>query len=70
MSSDTTNSKDNGAMLNIAKIMKSVMTSAAEAEIGTLFLNSRQAIPAKILLEKKWGTSNHQLQFKLTTPQH
>ena len=32
--------------------MKSVMTSAAEAEIGALFLNSRQAIPANRLLEE------------------
>ena len=34
MSSDSTHSEDNGAVLNIAKIMKNVMTSAAEAEIG------------------------------------
>jgi hypothetical protein len=32
--------------------MKNVMTSAAEAEIGALFLNSRQAIPARRLLEE------------------
>ena len=52
MSSDSTHSKDNGAVLNIAKIMKNVMTSAAEAEIGALYLNSRQAIPARRLLEE------------------
>ena len=52
MSSNSTHSKDNGAVLNIAKIMKNVMTSAAEAEIGALYLNSRQAIPARRLLEE------------------
>ena len=52
MSSNSTHSEDNGAVLNIAKIMKNVMTSAAEAEIGALFLNSRQAIPARRLLEE------------------
>ena len=52
MSSNSTHSEDNGAVLNIAKIMKHVMTSAAEAEIGALFLNSRQAIPASRLLEE------------------
>ena len=52
MSSAANNAKDNGAVLNTAKIMKNVMTSAAEAEIGALFLNSRQAIPARRLLEE------------------
>ena len=52
MSNDSANSKDNRAVLNITKIMKSVMTSVVEAEIGALFLNSRQAIPARRLLEK------------------
>ena len=52
MSSNSTHSKDNGAVLNIAKIMKQILTSAAEAEIGALFLNSRQAIPARRLLEE------------------
>ena len=56
MSSDSTHSKDNGVVLNIAKIMKNVMTSAAEAEIGALYLNSRQAIPARRLLEEMGHT--------------
>ena len=33
--------KDNGAVLNIAQIIKNVMSSAAEAEIGALFINPR-----------------------------
>ena len=32
--------------------MKNVMSSAAEAEIGALFINSRQAIPARRILEE------------------
>ena len=52
MSSNSTHSKDNGVVLNIAKMMKNVMTSAAEAEIGVLYLNSMQAIPVRRLLEE------------------
>ena len=51
MSSKRENSQDNGAVLNVAKIIKSVMSSAAEAEIGALFINLRQAIPARRTLE-------------------
>ena len=47
LSDNTKDPTNNGVVLNIAKIMKSVMSSAAEAEIGALFLNSRQAIPAR-----------------------
>ena len=52
MSSKEENAKDNGAILNVAKIIKSVMSSAAEAEIGALFINSRQAIPVRRTLEE------------------
>ena len=44
--------KNNGAILNIAKIIRNVMTSAADSEIGALFVNTRQAIPARRLLEE------------------
>ena len=52
MSENNQDLKNNGAVLNIAKIIKGVMSSAAEGEIGALFLNSRQAIPARRLLEE------------------
>ena len=52
MSEDNQDPKNNGAVLNLANIIKSVMSSAAEAEIGALFINSRQAIPARRLLEE------------------
>ena len=39
MSDNTKDPRDNGAVLNIAKIMKNVMSSVAEAEKrGTVFL--------------------------------
>ena len=44
--------KDNRALLNIAQVIKNVMSSAAEAEIGALLINSRQAIPSRTTLEE------------------
>ncbi len=35
---------NNGAVLNISQIMKAVMSSAAEAELGTLFINAKMAV--------------------------
>ena len=52
MSDKAKDPMDNEAVLNIAKIMKNVMSSAAESEIGALFLNSRKAIPARTTLIK------------------
>ena len=43
---------DNGAALNVAQIIKNVMSSAAEAELGALFINSHQAIPARKTIEE------------------
>jgi hypothetical protein len=43
---------DNGAVLNLAKIIKAVMSSAAEAELGALFINAKQAIPIRHTLEE------------------
>jgi hypothetical protein len=42
----------NGAILVIAKIIKSVMSSAAEAEIGALFMNAKATIPLRITCEE------------------
>ena len=52
MASKEKNAKNNGAVLNIANIIRNVVTSAASAEIGALFINTRQAIPARRLLEE------------------
>ena len=52
LSSDTKFPPNNGAVLNIAQIIKAVMSSAAEAELGALYINAREAVYMRqILLE-------------------
>ncbi len=43
---------NNGAMLNISKILKAVMSSAAKAKLGALYINAREAIPMQHLLKE------------------
>ena len=50
MSSNITNPHNNGAVLNISQIIKSVMSLAVEAELGALYINAREAIPMRQLL--------------------
>ena len=47
---------NNGAVLTISKIIKAVISSAAEAELGALFINSKEFIPARQSLEEMWNT--------------
>ena len=47
MSDNSSNPPNNGAVLTIAQIIKNVMSSAAEAELGALFINCREDIPAR-----------------------
>jgi hypothetical protein len=42
----------NGAISVIAKVIKSVMSSAAEAEVGALFMNVKALIPLRIICEE------------------
>ena len=35
---------NNGAILNIAQIIKAVMSSAAETKLGTVYINAREAV--------------------------
>ena len=51
LSSDEKFPKDNGAVLTVSQIIKAVMSSAAEAELAALFINAREAIPARMALE-------------------
>ncbi len=51
MSNNNALPPNNGAVLTIAKIIKAVMSSAAEAEIGALYINCQEAIPACHTLE-------------------
>ena len=50
LSNDDTMPANNGAMLNIAQTIKAVMTSAAEEEIGAMFINAREAVPHQMTL--------------------
>jgi len=43
---------NNGAVLNISQIMKTVMSSAAEAESGALFINAKTAVSMRQTLEE------------------
>jgi hypothetical protein len=45
LSSDGNNPPNNGAILNMAQIIKAVMSSAAEAELSALYINAKTAIP-------------------------
>ncbi len=50
MSSDIADPADNGAVLNIAQIIKAVMSLAAEAELSALYINAHEAVPMRLLL--------------------
>jgi hypothetical protein len=41
---------NNGAILNIAKVIDATVLSAAEAELGVLFMNAREAIYLQCIL--------------------
>jgi len=49
-SSDVSEPPNNGAILNISKILKAVMSSAAKAELGALYINASEAVPMRQLL--------------------
>ena len=51
MSNNTTKPPNNDAILTIAQIIKAVMSSAAEAEVGAFYINCREAVPAFQTLE-------------------
>ena len=52
MSSNPAMTANNGAVLNVAQIIKAVMTSAAEAEFGAMYINAREAVPQRMTLEE------------------
>jgi hypothetical protein len=81
-SEDVPDPPDNGAVHTVAKIIKAVMSSAAEAELGGLFLNAKSAVPIRKTLEElghkqpptpiqtdnstECGVINHEVQPKAT----
>jgi len=52
LSSDTTVPPNNGTVLNIAHIIKNVMTSATEAELAGLYIMACEAVYIRIILEE------------------
>jgi hypothetical protein len=52
LSTDDVFPPNNGAILTISQIIKVVLSSAAKAELGALYINSREAIPLCQLLEE------------------
>jgi hypothetical protein len=52
LSSDTTIPPNNGAALNIAHIIKNIMSSATEAELAGLYIMARKAVYIRIILEE------------------
>ena len=49
---------NNGAIHVIAKIIKNVVSSAAEAEIAGVFVKAKEAVPIKLALEEMGHTQN------------
>ena len=52
LSNEETIPQNNGAILNIAHIIKHVMTSATEAKIAALYIMAREAVYIRIILEE------------------
>ena len=52
LSSDVQNPPNNGVILTIAQIIDAVMSSAAEAELGALFINAKEAVHMRRILQE------------------
>ncbi len=52
LSSNTTVPPNNGAVLNIAQIIKNVMSSATEAELTGLYIMARKVVYIRIILKE------------------
>jgi len=52
LSEDVPLPPNNGAIHNVAEIIKAVMSSAAEAETGALYINARKAVEERNILEE------------------
>ena len=50
LSKNSSEPPNNGAILTVNQIIKAVMSSAAEADLGALYINFREAIPARQIL--------------------
>ena len=52
MTDESAEPPNNGAVTTISRIIKTVMSSAAEAELCALFINCHEDVPARITLEE------------------
>eukprot|EP00804_Cyclotella_cryptica_P026916 CCRYP_014749-RA/>CCRYP_014749-RA protein AED:0.26 eAED:0.26 QI:0/0/0/1/0/0/2/0/1022 len=68
LSEDDPSPRNNGTILNLTQIIKPVMSSAAEAELGALYINARKQYHNDTF-SMNWDIHNLQLPYKLTTPQ-
>ena len=59
LSSNTQYPPNNGAILDIAQIIDAVMSSAAEAEMGALFINAKEAVHLQCILHKMGHPKPH-----------
>jgi hypothetical protein len=64
---NTTNKLTNGAILIISTVLKHVMSSAAEAEIGAVFTNAKEGAVLRTVLEEL-GHPQPPYHWKQTTP--
>ena len=51
MTNESAITANNGAVVTISQIIKAIVSSASEAELGTLSIKYREAIPARHALE-------------------
>ncbi len=52
LSSDVQNPPNNGAVWTIAQIIDAAMSSTAEAELGALFINAKEAVHMRWILQE------------------
>jgi hypothetical protein len=52
LSSDCEDPANNGAVLNLAQLIKAAISSAVEAELGALYINAQEAVPQRTTLAK------------------
>ena len=56
MTGNEEETRNNRAVLTVAQIIKAVMSSATEAELGGLYINSRETVPLRHLLNEMGHT--------------
>jgi hypothetical protein len=52
LSEDVPLPPNNGAIHNVAEIIKGIMSSAAKTELGAMYINARKAVEERIILEE------------------